>query len=81
MHRKNVSFLVAGSICGSFLVNAAMMACGKVGALPDAGGEADAASVDAVAGPAVLPPGMIVAYGGTQAPDGWLLRLDHIFNL
>ena len=30
MYGRNLLFVVAGSICGSFLVNAAMMACGKV---------------------------------------------------
>ena len=73
MHARNLSFVVAGSICGSFLVNAAMMACGKVSSLPEADAQTptQADATEPSAG-AMLPSGMIVAYAGAQPPEGWL---------
>lgn len=73
MKRTNLSFVVVGSICGSFLVNAAMLACGNVKSYPDAG----QAQADAMAGGATVPPGMIVAFGGSVPPEGWLLCDGH----
>ena len=73
MRTSNVSLVVAGSICGSFLVNAAMVACGNVRPLPEADAQTppQADATEPGSG-AVLPSGMIVAYAGAQPPAGWL---------
>lgn len=70
---KNWNLVIAIAI-GGLAVHGVIAACGDVaGRAPDA----QAADVQAIDGPVqtgmAVPPGTIVVFAGTVAPDGWLL--------
>ena len=70
---KNWNLVLAIAVSG-LAVHGAIVACGKIDThLPDARTE-DAQAADALPPMSMsVPPGTIVAFAGTAAPEGWLL--------